>query len=194
MKSQEPLALAAQTLAQLCDEVDSSDRIDEVLLAAFDGAKLQLETEIDRLIHFDKMSKDRQNAYKDAARYYRDQADYMEDIRSRFKARVTEVMLANPNLPFRGRLGKISCVENQPSVDYAFGDKHVTDEVIDFYGIPADYLKEKVSYEVDHARVKAELLAGKELPWARLKPTSHHVRFPAAKKPKQVTIGEQDND
>lgn len=190
----DPMALAVKALSALCDDVDAAETIDGALQTAFSDAKIQLKDEIKYRVLFDVWAKQQLEAAKEAYRYFRSRADRIEEVHKAFKDRTRDAMLLAPDFEYRCDLGKISLVENQPSVDYAFGDKHVNDEVIDFYAIPAEYLKEKVSYEVDHARVKAELLEGKELPWARLKDKTYHVRFPAQKKPKQLTPGEQDND
>lgn len=184
--STDPLALAAQTLASLCDTVDEAPNIDQALQLAFDDAALALEHEVDRRIAFDLWSRTQLEASKDAYRYYRDRAAHIEEVRDRFKARLVEAMVANPNLPFRGRLGKVSCVENPQGVDYAFGDRKLDENTIDFFGIPPDYVKTKVTFEIDHDKVKADIAAGKILEWAKPAPTKHHVRFPAQRKPKQI--------
>lgn len=184
--SQDPLALAAQTLSAICDAVDESPNIDEVLTRTFNDAQLQLEAEVDKRIAFDMWSKNQLDAAKEGYRYFRERAASLEEVRTRFKERMTQAMLANPNLPFRGRLGKVSCVENPKGVDYTFGDRTLDESVIDFFAIPAEYVKTKISYEIDHQKVKADLAAGKELGWAKPAAPKHHVRFPAARKPKAI--------
>ncbi len=184
-----PMAFAAQTLAQICDEVDSADKIDALLQTAFDDAKLDLGESVDRRIAFDRWVKIQVEAAEEGYRYYRDRKSLLEQVHARFKERTKAIIEAEPGMEdaFRGRLGKISLCNSPTVVEYSFGSREVTPEVAEMFGVDQAYLLPKVVYKIDAARVKQELELGEALPWATLK-TSKHIRFPANRSPKPAQI------
>lgn len=187
MSNQVPMAWAAQMLAQVCDEIDNAEKIEEFLDQAFSDAKTALLDSVDRRIAFDRWVKIQVSAMEEGYRYYRARKELLEQVHARFKEKTKEIMEATPDLvdAFRGKLGKISLCDSPPAVEYAFGQtKEITPEIAQAFGIPDHYLKSKVVWSVDSERVKAELLAGTELGWASIR-QAKHVRFPAVRKPKE---------
>lgn len=177
---------AADVLAQLCDEVDSADMIDSFLLEAFKDAEIDLQDAVDRRIAFDRWVKIQVEATKEGLRYYAERRQLLEAVHERFKAKTKEILEARPDLPYSGRLGKITLAGNggQQTIDYAFGDKKISPEAAALFGVPADYVI--ATYAIDSERVRAELEAGKTLGWASLADRGTHVRFPQNKKPKTL--------
>ncbi len=186
-----PLIIAADLVERACAEIDRADeklKIDAFLEVAFNDAMEDLSDAVDRRIGFDRWTKIQIKAAQEAYRFYRNRKLLLEAVHKRFKEKTAEQMGINPNTPYRGLLGKISLVANQGAVEYPFGEnKSLSQELVDAFGIPLEYLRPKLTYKIDTTRVKADLLAGQTFLWAKMK-EGFHARFPADRKPKPKKI------
>ena len=182
-----PLVYAAELVERACADIDKADdkkKIDSFLLEAFNDSMGHLADSVDRRIGFDRWAKIQIKAAQEAYRYFRNRKALIKAVHDRFKERTAIDMEAHPDTPYRGTLGKISLVANQGSVEFAFGENQdLSQELVNGFGIPMEFLKSKLTYRVDTQKVKAALLEGRTFLWAKLK-TGHHVRFPADRKPK----------
>jgi hypothetical protein len=173
-KKKTPLAEAASLLTELCERIDNGENLDHALMAAFNETKLDLAEAVDRRIAFDHWCKGAIEAARQARNDWDERKKLLEALLERFKENTKAIIEANPDLPYAGKLGRLALQKNPPSVQYAFGTKDVTPDLIDYLGIPREYVR--VTYEIDTAKVKADLLAGKEITWAALKTDGCHLR------------------
>ncbi len=182
MTTKLPMAWAAQVFAQICDDVDGADKIDEFLKAAFDDARCDLAESVDRRIAFDRWCKEQMSAAEEGHRWYRARKETIEVVQARFRERTKEVVDAQPDVVFQGKLGKLWVQNNPPAIEFSFGAREaITPEVAAAFGVPEDYLIAKTTYRIDGERAKAELQAGEELGWATIR-QGRSIRFPAVRK------------
>jgi len=179
-----PMAFAAHILSTICEDIDGADQIDAFLIHAFGIAEQNLANAVDRRIAFNNWAKVQLAAAKEAASYYVGLQNKLTEVHERFKARTKDILAATPDIPYSGKLGKISIAKNGglQSLVFSFGDKAITPESAAFFGVPPDYVLTKVSYSIDVARVRAELDAGITHEWVSLADRGSHVNFPRASK------------
>lgn len=178
-----PLAYASLMLAELCDRIEEQeDRegpIDAALIAAFEDTALSFADGVDRRIAFDTFIKGSIETARQAREQWNAQVQLLKLVHEKFKERtkaIVETTLAkDPELEFRGKLGKLAIQRNPPSLVLAFGDKVLTLDLIKFFGIDMEFVR--VSYAVDTERVKGALRAGTEITWAALRSDATHLRF-----------------
>lgn len=189
-----PMVYAAEILSTICDEIDGTDKIDEFLIRAFDDAKQTLAESVDRRIMFDTWSKIQMEAAQEAADQFAARAAKIKAVRERFRLRTKEILESLPEVPYAGKLGKISIVSNGGlrAIEYSFGSKHITPATAELFGVPEDYILSRVDYFIDTERVRAELENGKTLEWAKLAERGTRVSFPQNKKPKQTALEEKE--
>lgn len=183
-----PMGFAAQAFDQVCGDVENAITIDDRLKQLFADSQEELQYRVDKRIAFDRWIKIQKAAAEEGIAYYQDLLARLESVHEKFKAQTKADVEAVPNVEFRGKLGKIWVQKNNPRIEYSFGDKRVSKEVIEMFGVPDEYVIAReipatVEYSIDSARLMADLKAGKEFPWATLKQGSH-VRFPAERKNK----------
>lgn len=188
----DPMAIAAEALEQACDQVDQAANLDERLQFFFQDAQLQFGEEIDKRIAFNNWVKIQIEAAENAVMFYEQRIADLKTVHQRFKERTQAVVEAQPNLTFRGKLGKIWVQKNNPGVEYAFGGREVDPQTIEVFGVPEDYVKTKLVYTIDSEKLKADLTAGKKFLWATLRQTQS-IRFPANRKAKQIE-GSDENE
>lgn len=181
-----PLTAAAKAFTEICETVDNAPAIDDQLKAVFSDAHEELQYRVDKRIFFDREMKLRKEAVQEAIKFYKAQAQHLEEVHERFKEVVKAEVESAPGIEFKGKMGKIWVQDNTPGVDYAFGENRGQKlETLEFLGVPADLIKVE-SYKVDGEKVRALLDSGETLTWAKKK-QGRGVRFPAARKPKELT-------
>lgn len=171
-----PMAVAAATLAELCDRIDAGESIGEAVVALFDEKRLELCEAVDRRIAFDQWIKGAIEAARAARDEWGKRVEQLREAHERFKANTKAIVEAAPDLPYRGALGSIAVQKSPPAVDVAWGSRELDDETIAFFGVDPRFVKTKVTHTLDVTAVKDALKAGETLDWARLT-QSNHVRF-----------------
>ncbi len=171
-----PLAEAALILAELCDRIDGGAEMVPALLEAFNDTRLALADAVDRRICFDTWVKGAIEAAKSARDEWISRSKQLEALHEAFKANTKAVLLQAPDIPYQGKLGKIALQKNPPALRLAFGDKYVTPETIEMFGIPDRFLRVEVIRSVDIGAVKEAIQAGDQVPWADIE-QGQHVRF-----------------
>lgn len=172
-----PMDWAASVLAEICDEMDNTEgAITDDMLARFEDASIDLAEAVDRRIAFDTWIKGATKAARKARDEWNDRVQKLKALHDRFKERTKAIIEDNPNLPYQGNLGKMRVQKSAPSVETTFGDKELTKDLIDMFGIEERFIRRKVEYAVDAQAVKDAIKAGEEISWAQLKQSSH-VRF-----------------
>lgn len=187
----DPMAVAADALDVACSQVDEAEDIDTRLAAFFDDSKMQLGDEVDKRIAFDRWCAIQTEAAKEAVAFYKARIEMIEEAKRKRRAATQAVLEAKPDLPYRGKLGKVWLQASEPAVEYVFGDKHVDPAIIQNFGIPDEYVLSEIVYKIDHAKLKADLKAGKTVGWAVLK-QKVGIRFPSLRKPKMQIEGDDE--
>ncbi len=167
-----PLGFAAMLLAKVSDDIESGN-LDATLIAAFEDAKLATSEAVDRRIAFDAFIKSAIDRCKDTAKSWRDEASKLEKAHKRFLERTKEIVEANPDIPFKGNLGRFAIQKNNPSVECDVDE--VDQETIDFLGIDPKYIAIETTYRIDKTKLSQDLKNGVEIPWARLKQSQRLV-------------------
>jgi uncharacterized protein YcgL (UPF0745 family) len=178
------MAFAAKAFATLDQQVESAQTITERMQAAFNDAHEDLKYRVDKRIALYNWTCEQIEAAEEAANFYRRLADHNEEILEELKAQVRRDIESEPSVTFRGRLGLIFTRPNNPALEYTFGSKHVTPDMIKMFGVDPEYVIEEhipatVEYSIDNKKLKADLKAGKTVPWANLKAKPDAVIFPS---------------
>jgi hypothetical protein len=161
---------AAEALATVCSMIDDGglDPRSATVKALFDEAKGGLAISVDGAIDF-KRGLDQEEAKAEAViKFWRARKQMIKDMREAFDEKLIQTMTEHPDLPYRGDVEGFSVRNNPPAVQLAWEGKDLTDEMIDFYGIPTTFVRTKVRYEVDKTAVAAHLKSGGKLDWAVL--------------------------
>lgn len=173
---------AAVTLSELCDRVDSEEELNEAFLAEFENATQSLEESIDR----------RKYVYQEAEFYIKAARDRKKSldatikklvlIQDRIERRTKEMIEAEPNLPYRDSLGnKLSVRKNSQAalnINLDFRESRSISNILDdtitnLLEISPKYIKTVTFSILNTEQVKADLVAGAELPWASLQWGTH---------------------
>lgn len=162
-----PLAFAATLLAKVSDDIESGN-LDATLIAAFEDAKLATSEAVDRRIAFDAFIKSAIDRCKETAKSWRDEAAKLEKAHKRFLERTKEIVEANPDIPFKGSLGRFVIQNNPPSVAYTFEEFELNETLIDALGIDPQYVVVETSYRINKQKISQDLKNGVEIPWAKL--------------------------
>jgi hypothetical protein len=172
-----PMAEAARLLADLCERLDEGEEPTTGFVEVFNRTKFALSTGVDAFIEFDRQVEaliEHACKNRDA---YGERARKLREARARFKTQVTELVESSPDLPFAGQLGRLAVQKSgTPALVLSFGEKELTPDLIEFYGIDQKYIREKTTYAIDAGAVKAALQAGEEIDWASLE-TRPHLRI-----------------
>lgn len=164
--TKQPMDLAALVLAELCEQVDSGADLDRELVARFDDAKLTLADAVDRRIAFDTWIKGAIEASRAARADWDQRTQLLKRIHEAFKAKTLAIVEASPDVPFVGRFGRLASQKSPPAIKLSFGDKQLTPQLIDMFGIDERFVKTVTTQTIDIDAVKAALAAGDNLPWA----------------------------
>lgn len=171
------LTEAAHLLAELMERIDNGEDLGEVLVAAFHDTRLDLAQAVDRRIAFAHWVKGAIAMAKEQRDEWRQKVQQLEMLEDRFKANTQAAIEENPDIPFVGSMGKISVQKNPPSLKLAFEGKSLTPDMVECFQIPKQYVVTKVTYELDTAQLKTDILAGDtRVPWAWIE-QGQSVRF-----------------
>lgn len=181
-----PLAQAAKTFSEVMEIVDDAAVIDDRLKQLFADAQDELGYRVNKRIMFHRELELRIEAAEAAAKLYKEQVAYLKQVHDKAKKLIQAEVESAPDVVFQGSLGKIWVQANTPGVDYSFGENYpVKADKLLYAGVDPAYLEDCQLFKVDGATVLADLQAGKELKWAKLKP-GKGVRFSPLRKPKQI--------
>jgi hypothetical protein len=178
------LGYAASTLTTICNAIDNGADLDETMLELFDTTAHQLSEGFERRKAVARSLKAAIEHTKAYEKQVNDHRKKLESALSRLKSMTKEIVEANPDIPFKDSLGKkLTIVKNsKPGVNYDFelGTKSVRNIMPEGCG-PfneadiVDYVKTEEVLTLDTGKVMADLVAGVELPWARLA-QGYHLR------------------
>jgi len=153
-----PFALAAIDLSEICERIDNSEEIDDLVKMEFDKAVTDVVAAVDRRKHLVNEI-DQKIA---AAKEYKAKADKalktFERIRDRVIQTTKEVVEANPDIPFKDSFGKKLTVMKNPTPSLK-----ITGE-----WDQKKFAKIIRKVELDKTALKEALLAGEEVDYAKL--------------------------
>ena len=167
-KPKVPMAFAATILSRLCDQIDDGVDPSDALVAVFEETKLDLADAVDRRIAFETWLSGSIETAKKARDAYAERARKLTAAHEAFKKNTMDIMQANPNLPYKGDLGRLAIQANPASLKLAFAGKELTPDVIAMFGVDQKYVKTFTTLVLDTVAVKAALQAGETFEWATL--------------------------
>ena len=159
------LAEAAANLSNLCFllESDEPHEIDASLVAQFQDALSDVTKSVERRKAFYRELESK----IEMAKAYRDditkQLKRYELIKERLVAYTKALVEEHTDIPFKDAMGRALKVVPNPTPRLVIGDTFTTsdiDTITEYMVTPPQ--------ELDRNRVKADLLNGKEIPWAHL--------------------------
>jgi hypothetical protein len=125
--------------------------------------------------------------YEELYREYRAAAERAEALKARVEESTMLVMQTLPDVKFQGNLGRLACQNNSAGrleVDFPLGSRTFSN-LLEFSGgeetmessavnlIPEEYIKRIFVKQLDTAKLKADIEAGKEIVWARVEKGQH---------------------
>lgn len=163
---------AAKTLSYVCHMIDDEDGhidLDLVLQEQFDDALTNISASIDRRKAFYREL----NSKIEMAKSYRDEVTKhikrYEKIQERFIEKTKQVILANPDIPFKDSFGKRLKVIDTPTPRLVFDQDLSAALNMNLLPLSAiEYATPKTTLVMNNEKLKEDLLAGKELPFAHL--------------------------
>jgi hypothetical protein len=176
------LGYSANALSVICEAIESSDDLDETMIALFNETSRQLSAGVGRrkaAARGIRYAIEQAKAYEKQVTHHRKK---LESALDKLKEMTKEIVEAHPDLPFKDELGKkLTIVKNsKPGIRYDFELTYKTvRNIVAFDQPPAyeeewnKYIKTEMYTVLDTGRVLADLEAGAELPWARLERGSH---------------------
>lgn len=171
-----PMAFAAMILSELCDRLDDGEDPSELMVHAFKDAEVSLAEATDRRIAFVNWVTGAIDAAKRARDQWSERARKLSALEAAFKSATAEIVKNNPDIPFKGDLGRLAVQSNPPSLDLAFAGKELNPELMSMMGIDDRFVIVATTYTLNVAAVKAALAAGEEISWASLKTDGYHLR------------------
>lgn len=174
-----PMAVAATDLAFLCDEIDSGVEPSTALVARFNETRLELADAIDRRIVFIGMVEGSIEQARAMRAGWDAKVQQLKALHDTMRAKTKEIIEAQPDLPYQGRLGKLAVQKNGgvTPVVTTWGDRELTAELVDMFGIDERYFYAETTYKLRPEVVLKDLEAGEELGWAQLGPRGTHLRI-----------------
>ncbi len=175
-----PMEYAAQSLTDIYRLIDNSETIDDYLINNFKQSSLKLASAIDRRIALLKNLKFEQDKLKTIKGQYENYLRTVRRIEESVKDYTKYIMEGNPNLQYRGDLGRIALQPSQPKLvlDFSLESRTISncisDKVLLDTKIPEKYIVKHIHYAIDREAIKTYLGQGDvSLPWARLVRDKH---------------------
>lgn len=174
------MAWAASALAELCDRLDNGEEPTAALVSLFSETRLELAEAVDRRIAFIKYVEGAIEGARAARNEWDRQKTLLETMLAAMKARTKEIVETYPDLPYAGSLGKLAVQKNggKAPVELAFGERELSREIIEMFGVPEHLIK--ITYTLDTDKLRRALEAGEDFPWATLQDRGSHLRIKAA--------------
>ena len=153
---------AATTLEKICDQIDNSMEVTDMLRETFLESVDNLEAAVDRRISFIKYAESQIAAAKRMRDQWQDRAERFEKIVDSVEESTKMFMKSYPNMPYKGKLGSLRLQKN--SVPALIIDREELD-VSDEYFVHHTTLNK--------SKIKEELMNGKDIEGARLEYGEH---------------------
>lgn len=166
---------AAADLALLCDRIDAGEDLAEALLTEFADARDNLAAAIDRKKAWLRECGSKLDLIADHKAELELQRKRYQRIAETIHEQTRALIKAHPGLPWRDSTGKkVSLVTARPALIVDFEDKYqgfYDAEALLAAGVDHKFVQSIGMVKIDKAAVREALLAGEELPWAKLQTT-----------------------
>lgn len=169
---------AAILFEKICSDIETQDEVNEELKRQFSEAQDLTMDQVDRRIEFMLYVEAQRDKAKDMATRWTARAKALEGTMEWIKNQAKTVLMAVPGVPLKGSLGAFKLVKNSKAalVTRCQTAKFSFEIVPDTDGIDPDYLKTMQFTVLDKDRIRSDLAAGKDVPFASLF-QDYHVRF-----------------
>ena len=174
-----PLHEAVLTLSTICERIENGETIDETLSCLFENGKLALADAVDRRIALLHVVKGLAAEAKSAKEEWSSRVYQLNKIEESIKARTKEAMKIDPELPYKGTIGKLA-LQKSPAklvLDVATYDERLPNVLnpIDLKErvFPTEVVEKHIYYTLNKAKVKEMLKKGEKFLWARLVQDDH---------------------
>lgn len=155
---------ASQRLEYMCDAVDSTEITDE-LIKDFAECKEDFSSAVDQRISYIKYCESQIDLATKMQNEWHDRASKFKNIIARIKQNTIDTINANPNLPYKGKLGSVRIQKNSvPALRYDEDDFLHNERY------------RKISYSVDTQMLTRDLKQGIPVPGASLE-WGEHLRI-----------------
>lgn len=177
-----PMARAAADLATLCDLIDDGAEPTAALKQVFDETKLDLADAVDRRIMFFSTVEAAIEQARGARAAWDAQVQQLKGLLASMQATTKATIEAFPDLPYQGQLGKLAVQKNggRASLSLTFGDKDLTPDLIEMFGIDERYYTVRTTYTLLTDAVRKDLDAGRPVPWAQFGERGTHLKVKLA--------------
>jgi hypothetical protein len=179
-----PLEQAAADLSALADLIEEENvEPDAALLQVFGELKALQAAAVDRNFLFNQYLRSQIELAKDMVNNWKHRRDVMTNVMERHKERLKLALEQNPKVPFKGQHGRIALQKSPDAMNLAIPTVKKTFELIaddDIEGLSKEmcqkYFPQILVRTVNKEKIKNDLKAGVDVPFAHLKQTNH-VRF-----------------
>lgn len=178
-KPKVPMREATAIVAELCHRIEDGEEPDQAMQAAFQESQLTVAEAIDRRKAVKASLEGQAEAARVMAKGYGEAAKSIDALIESLKKDTLKIMLAFPDQPYRDTAGrKLSIVTGVGKlvVDIDMGQKTVTGIIdandIHDHKIPLEFIKPVSFYVLDTAALRLAVIEGRELPWARIAPST----------------------
>lgn len=182
------LGYAASKVSALCMAIDANAEagrpIPDIVISEFKDLQLVEQAGVDQAITFRGFMKAAINHAKAAQEEWYRRKKQLENALESFDENVVKpVLQGDRSRLFRGTIGGLALHKNPPSLVTSWGDRVLSKEIIDMFGVDDEFIdiippSTETTYRLKTSEVKAAMKEGREFPWAEL---SHGERVAETK-------------
>ncbi len=167
---QAPMTQAAETLASVCRLIDEgANPRDAVVATMFAEGRNALSRAVDSHIEAKAIAEGMFETAKRAKAEWEKRRKRMDEIVKAIDAEMLAALTEEPDLPYSGRLGSVKLVTNPGVLVTAWGDRELTSQLVEMFGVAEHYYSVTTTYKLDVEEVKRGLRAGAQIDWAAIK-------------------------
>ncbi len=179
-----PLDYASRAMTNIYDLIESSEDLEEYLIAEFRSASLDLAEAVDRRIAVMKRFKSEIGHLTELKTEIEGYLATVKKADVRLKEHTMFIMTANEQLTYKGNLGRLALQNSPVRVEFTFPvetktiSNCISDAVLLELDVPEKYITKHVHYSINREAVKTYLNQSPKvsLPWARLM-QGQHIRI-----------------
>lgn len=178
-KQKTPLHQAVLDLAAVCQQIDESADITDVLIKTLGELKQGLVTAVDRNILFEKSLKAQIATAKEMKDSWTHRQKVLESVKESHSGYMLAAIASSGGLPFKGTQGEIRAQASPPSMDLTIKTDRRSFETItaqDAEQIPLKYVTETTLLSLNKDAIREDLQNGVELSFAKLT-RGRHIRI-----------------
>lgn len=165
-----PIPSAAANLAAICRMIDDEklDPADALTKVMFSNAHKALKENVDEHIAFREFLEGAFETAKKVKAAWEKRRKLFERLMDELDAKLKESLDQYDDVPHVGTIGSLMLHKNPPKVKLAWGDKELTQDLIDMFGIDEKYVRTKIEHTARLDVIARDLKDGVDIPWAEL--------------------------